>query len=182
MTVRMTSNASKGSTCRPEFRVARRIGGWIHTVRTATLRNCRVSSDGRPNRRCGPGYRVGTSRSRWMPRLGAGAGSSSSSSPACASAGVMSASASTRNGWPADTNPTARARSAPRSSRRVSGAGSGARWPGSGARRFPAAACWPASHRPPGPVRSPRCKSQTHGDPAARPHPAGSGSGDRTRW
>jgi hypothetical protein len=27
--VRMTSNASKGSICRPGFRVARRIGGWI---------------------------------------------------------------------------------------------------------------------------------------------------------
>jgi hypothetical protein len=29
MTVRMTSNTSKRSICRPEFPVARQIGGWI---------------------------------------------------------------------------------------------------------------------------------------------------------
>jgi hypothetical protein len=63
----------------------------------------------------------------------------------------------------------------------VTGNGSGVRSPRSGARRSPAAACWPASHRPPGPARSPRCNRQTRGDAAARPPLARRGSDGRTR-
>ena len=61
----------------------------------------------------------------------------------------------------------------------LSGDGSGGRWPETGARRSPTAACWPASRRRPAPGRSPRCSRPTRGAPAARPPWAGSGSG---RW
>jgi hypothetical protein len=65
--------------------------------------------------------------------------------------------------------------------RLVSCSGSGERWPGTGARRSPAAACWPASRRLPAPGRSLRCSRPTRGDPAARHRPARRGSGSRGR-
>jgi hypothetical protein len=69
----------------------------------------------------------------------------------------------------------------PMSYRLVSDNGSGERSPRSGARRSPAAACWPASRRRPGPARSPRCNRQTRGDAAERPPLARRGSDGRTR-
>jgi hypothetical protein len=69
----------------------------------------------------------------------------------------------------------------PMSYRPVSDNESGERSPRSGARRSPAAACWPASRRQPGPARSPRCNRPTRGDAAERPPLARRGSDGRTR-
>jgi hypothetical protein len=69
----------------------------------------------------------------------------------------------------------------PMSYRLVTGNGSGGRSPRSGARRSPAAACWPASHRPPAPARSPRCKRQIRAGRPPRPHLATRGSDDQRR-
>ena len=80
-----------------------RLGGWSGAARYAATCEEPGPNPMRETLR----YRGRSSRSMWMPKLGADAGSSSSSSLACSSSGVMSASASTSKGWLADTNPTA---------------------------------------------------------------------------
>ena len=134
--------------------------------------NCSVRSAGRPvetlwTRLPGP---VVTLDVDAQARLGAG--SSSSSSLACSSSGVMSASASTSNGWPADTTrprrcppraSRARLRPPPRRSARPAG-------PPPAARRGSAGRCAPTGRR---------CRRLAAPRPAAAPPTGLAGAGRR---